>query len=106
MNRPSSGNQKAASPRPAVGRAPSVNTAEVNSSLSSASCHGSRVGASSGSRIGVVVITSADYQMLGILSERDLVRTLARNARVAGGCQFCGEPVRQVMTRQVETPGF
>ena len=40
-------------------------------------------------RIGVVVITSADQQMLGILSERDIVRTLARNAQVAGGCQFC-----------------
>jgi len=54
-------------------------------------------------RIGVVVITSADQQMLGILSERDIVRTLARNAQVAGGCQFCQEPVGQVMTRQVET---
>ena len=54
-------------------------------------------------RIGVVVITSADQQMLGILSERDIVRTLARNVRVAGGCQFCEEPVGRVMMRQVET---
>ncbi len=54
-------------------------------------------------RIGVVVITSADQQMLGILSERDIVRALASNPRVAGGCQFCEGPVGQVMTRQVET---
>jgi CBS domain-containing protein len=54
-------------------------------------------------RIGAVVITSADQQLLGILSERDVVRTLARNARIAGGCEFCEKPVGQVMTRQVET---
>jgi CBS domain-containing protein len=54
-------------------------------------------------RIGAVVITGADREILGILSERDIVRTLARNARVTGGCQFCDEPVGQVMTRQVET---
>ena len=80
MNRPSSGNQKAASPRPAVGRAPSVNTAEVNSSLSSASCHGSRVGASSGSRIGVVVITSADYASVAIWSTSRIVVPFPRNS--------------------------
>ena len=44
-------------------------------------------------RIGAVVITGADRRILGILSERDVVRTLAHNARVAGGCQFCDEPV-------------
>ena len=54
-------------------------------------------------RIGAVVITGVKQQILGILSERDIVRTLARNARVAGGCQFCDEPVGKVMTRQVET---
>jgi CBS domain-containing protein len=53
--------------------------------------------------IGAVVITSADQHLLGILSERDIVRTLASNARVAGSCQFCEQPVAQVMTRQVET---
>src|SRR6516162_4889545 len=54
-------------------------------------------------RIGAVVITGADRQILGILSERDVVRALAHNARVAGGCQFCDEPVEKVMTREVET---
>ena len=54
-------------------------------------------------RIGAAVITDADQHMVGILSERDIVRTLARNIRVAGGCQLCDEPVGQVMTREVET---
>ena len=55
-------------------------------------------------RIGAVVITDADQQILGILSERDdIVRTLAHNVRVAGGCQLCDEPVEKVMTREVAT---
>jgi len=49
-------------------------------------------------RIGAVVITDADQQILGILSERDIVRTLAHNVRVAGSCQLCDEPVEKVMT--------
>ena len=53
--------------------------------------------------IGAVVITGADRQILGILSERDVVRTLAHNVRVAGGCQLCDEPVEKVMTREVVT---
>jgi CBS domain-containing protein len=51
--------------------------------------------------IGAVVITGAGQQILGILSERDIVRTLAHNARVAGGYQ--DESVEKVMTRQVAT---
>ncbi len=54
-------------------------------------------------RIGAVVITGPDQQIVGILSERDIVRTLARNARDAGACRLCDEPVAQVMTRKVET---
>ena len=54
-------------------------------------------------RIGAVVITGTDRRILGILSERDVVRTLAHNSRVAGGCQFCDEPVEKVMARQVAT---
>jgi len=54
-------------------------------------------------RIGAVVITDADQQILGILSERDIVHTLAHNVRVAGGCQLCDEPVEKVMTREVTT---
>ena len=34
--------------------------------------------------IGAVVITGADQQILGILSERDIVRRFAHSARVAG----------------------
>jgi CBS domain-containing protein len=54
-------------------------------------------------RIGAVVITDADQHIVGILSERDIVRTLARNVRVAGACHLCDESVEQVMTREVET---
>jgi CBS domain-containing protein len=54
-------------------------------------------------RIGAVVITDADRRIIGILSERDVVRTLARNVRVAGACRLCDEAVGQVMTREVQT---
>jgi CBS domain-containing protein len=54
-------------------------------------------------RIGAVVITSADQCIEGILSERDVVRTLAHNIRTAGRCQLCDEPVEKVMTREVAT---
>ena len=53
--------------------------------------------------IGAVVIAGADRHILGILSERDVVRTLAHNARTAGGCRLCDEPVELVMTREVAT---
>ncbi len=54
-------------------------------------------------QIGAVVITDPDRKIVGILSERDVVRTLAHNIRNAGACQLCDEPVGQVMTRTVET---
>ena len=54
-------------------------------------------------RIGAAVVTDADQHIVGILSERDIVRTLARNIRVADGCRLCDEAVEQVMTREVET---
>jgi CBS domain-containing protein len=54
-------------------------------------------------RIGAVVITDAEKRILGILSERDIVRTLAHDVRVAGGCQLCDQPVETVMTREVAT---
>jgi CBS domain-containing protein len=54
-------------------------------------------------RIGAVVITDADQHIVGILSERDIVRTLARNVRDAGACRLCDGAVGQVMTREVET---
>ena len=54
-------------------------------------------------RIGAAVITDADQHIVGILSERDIVRLLARNIRVAGACRLCDEFVEQVMTRKVAT---
>jgi CBS domain-containing protein len=54
-------------------------------------------------QIGCVVVTDADQRVMGILTERDVFRTLARKARNAGACQICDEPVREVMTREVET---
>jgi CBS domain-containing protein len=49
------------------------------------------------------VITDAAERILGILSERDIVRTLAHHARIAGGCQLRDAPVETVMTREVAT---
>jgi CBS domain-containing protein len=54
-------------------------------------------------RIGAVVIAGADQRIEGILSERDIVRTLAHNIRSTGGCQLCDEQVKKVMTREVAT---
>lgn len=51
-------------------------------------------------RIGAVVICGADLRIVGILSERDIVRALAE--RGAGALQ---ETVGQVMTRNVATCG-
>jgi len=49
-------------------------------------------------RIGAVVITGADLQVIGILSERDIVRAFA-----ASGPAALDEQVGQVMTRKVMT---
>jgi CBS domain-containing protein len=49
-------------------------------------------------RIGAVVITGADRQVIGILSERDIVRAFA-----ARGPAALDEQVGQVMTRKVMT---
>lgn len=48
--------------------------------------------------IGAVVVTSADSRIAGILSERDIVRALARH-----GGEALRQPVSQVMTRKVTT---
>jgi CBS domain-containing protein len=53
--------------------------------------------------IGAAAITDTDQHVLGILSERDIVRTLARNVRAGGACRLCDESVGQVMTREVRT---
>jgi CBS domain-containing protein len=48
-------------------------------------------------RIGAVVVTGADGQVLGILSERDIVRALA------SGSQTLDDPVSRYMTAKVIT---
>jgi CBS domain-containing protein len=49
-------------------------------------------------RIGAVIITGADRQVAGILSERDIVRALAQR-----GAAALDETVGQIMTRKVVT---
>jgi CBS domain-containing protein len=49
-------------------------------------------------RIGAVVITGPDRQVIGILSERDIVRALAQS-----GPSALDQQVGQVMTRKVMT---
>ncbi len=49
-------------------------------------------------RIGAVLILGTDCQIIGILSERDIVRALAERGSAA-----LNEPVGQVMTREVKT---
>jgi CBS domain-containing protein len=49
-------------------------------------------------RIGAVVIVGADRRIVGILSERDIVRALAERGREA-----LDEPVSVAMTRKVST---
>jgi CBS domain-containing protein len=49
-------------------------------------------------RIGALVILGADHRIVGILSERDIVRVLAELGPAA-----LHEPVGQVMTRDVKT---
>ncbi len=52
--------------------------------------------------IGSVVVTDNDQRVIGMLTERDVFRTLARKARNPAACQICDEPVEEVMTREVE----
>ena len=49
-------------------------------------------------RIGTVLILGADRHLVGIISERDIVRALAGR-----GAAALDEPVSRTMTRQVET---
>ncbi|HZP78664.1 MAG TPA: CBS domain-containing protein [Pseudolabrys sp.] len=49
-------------------------------------------------RIGALLILGADHRIVGILSERDIVRVLAERGTAA-----LSEPVGQVMTRNVMT---
>jgi CBS domain-containing protein len=49
-------------------------------------------------RIGALVVTGADHRIVGIISERDIVRALG-----ARGAHALDEPVAEVMTRKVVT---
>jgi CBS domain-containing protein len=51
-----------------------------------------------GKRIGAALILGADDRIVGIISERDVVRALAE-----GGAAALNEPVSRTMTRKVET---
>ena len=48
--------------------------------------------------IGAVVVLGADHRIGGILSERDIVRALAKH-----GATVLSEPVSQIMTGEVKT---
>jgi CBS domain-containing protein len=49
-------------------------------------------------RIGALVVTGADHRIVGIISERDIVRVLGEK-----GTAVLGAPVAEVMTRKVVT---
>jgi len=49
-------------------------------------------------RIGALVVLGADQRVIGILSERDIVRALGE-----GGADALSQTLSQVMTRKVET---
>src|SRR3974390_496279 len=49
-------------------------------------------------RIGAAVILGAERRVVGMISERDIVRVLAER-----GAAVLAEPVSQTMTRRVET---
>jgi len=51
-----------------------------------------------GRRIGAALILGADHRIVGIISERDIVRVLAER-----GAAVLDEPVSRTMTRDVET---
>ncbi len=49
-------------------------------------------------RIGALILCDSDRRVLGIISERDIVRMLA-----AGGAAVLDQPVSQFMTKEVRT---
>ena len=75
-----------------AGKGRDVVTIEPNASLAAA------VALLAEKRIGAVVIVGADRRIVGILSERDIVRALAEQGRKA-----LDEPVSAAMTRKVST---
>jgi CBS domain-containing protein len=72
-----------------------VVTADPNATL------GEAVRILSARRIGAVVVTGADRRIVGILSERDVVRVLGEQ-----GASALDSPISEVMTRKVTTCGM
>jgi CBS domain-containing protein len=75
-------------------KGPDVVTSDPNASL------GDAVKMLAARRIGAVVVTGADRRIVGILSERDIVRALAEH-----GTKALDMPIADVMTRKVATCG-
>jgi CBS domain-containing protein len=75
-----------------AGKGREVVTIEPNTSLAAA------VELLAAKRIGAVLVLGADRRLVGILSERDIVRVLAERGRSA-----LDEPVSGAMTRKVST---
>ena len=75
-----------------AGKGREIVSIEPNASLASA------VARLAEKRIGAVLVLGADSRIVGILSERDIVRALAERGPAA-----LGEPVSQTMTRKVST---
>jgi CBS domain-containing protein len=71
-----------------------VVTADPNASL------GEAVKTLAAHRIGAIVVTGADRRIVGILSERDIVRVLAEK-----GPSALNAPIAEAMTRKVTTCG-
>jgi len=71
-----------------------VVTADPNASL------GEAVKTLAAHRIGAIVVTGADRRIVGILSERDVVRVLAEK-----GPPALNAPIAEAMTRKVTTCG-
>jgi CBS domain-containing protein len=61
---------------------------------------GNAIGVLAERRIGALVVTGADSRLVGIITERDIVRMLAKNG--AGALDM---PVTEAMTRKVVTCG-
>jgi CBS domain-containing protein len=75
-----------------AGKGREVATIEPNATL------GDAVRLLAEKRIGATVVLGADRRVVGILSERDIVRVLAER-----GAAVLNEPVSQTMTRKVST---
>lgn len=74
------------------GKSPDVITIEPSANLEAA------IRILAAHKIGAVIVTGADDHVAGILSERDIVRSLAER-----GPSVLAEPVGNVMTRKVVT---